>query len=311
MGNTVHDSFPKDLFIRQVIDAGHKVEAETVVARDNIYRVDGRAYLLVRTSRFHDRRGVYFFGLTRHIFDNFAQVPGALIAFVMSDTMEPILVPAKWLWERRHKLSSSAKQFKLELDKNAFLKAPKGPGNAIDLSAFRVGLSALGALASTTPSLTDGEKEPRKHTDLQGMLLEMGNLRGLATYSPNRSPKFKGKSLGEIATLKELPEFPSINAGIVRQIDVIWLEGSFPVHAFEVELTTGIWSGLIRLGELRRLNTVFHIVTDGDDKAFRRRIAGDIFTEIAQRCHHASARDVQSLYETEKHVDAIRRRVAL
>ena len=85
------------------------------------------------------------------------------------------------------------------------------------------------------------------------MLLEIGNSRGIQTYCANKAPRFNGRTLGDIATVKTLHQFPGINNEIVRQIDVIWLDGAFPIHAFEVELTTGIWSGMVRLGELRRV----------------------------------------------------------
>src|SRR2546430_14962344 len=111
----------------------------------------------------------------------------------------------------------------------------------------------LSTLRSIAPVKVEPKPVSYKHSELQGMLLEIGNVRGVQTYCPNKSPRFKGRTLGEIATLKELPAFPGINTDIVRQIDVIWLDKSFPIHAFEVELTTGIWSGLVRLGELRRL----------------------------------------------------------
>jgi hypothetical protein len=169
----------------------------------------------------------------------------------------------------------------------------------------------LSASEAFTPIKRGSKVELGQHSELQGMLLEIGNARGVQTYCANKSPRFRGKPLGEIATARELPEFPGINYGMVRQIDVIWLEKSFPVHAFEVELTSGIWSGLVRLGELRRLNTVFHVVTESDERAFRRRVAGDIFAEIMDRCHHATAIDVRELYETETRVHKLRRKLYL
>ena len=143
------------------------------------------------------------------------------------------------------------------------------------------------------------------------MLLEIGNARGVQTYCANRSPRFKGTTLGDIATVKALAQFPGINNEIVRQIDVIWLDGSFPIHAFEVELTTGIWSGMVRLGELRRLNTVFHIVTESDEKAFKRRASGDIFAGFINRCFHADVSEIRELYEKELRVDELSRKLHL
>lgn len=303
------DSVARDRFIQRIAELGHQVEPDRVIARDNVYRVDGKLHLMVRTSRLHQGRGVYFFGLTRRSFQNFAELPAAVIAFVLADTLEALMIPAEWIWHRREKLSADSKQFKLEIDKSLRLKLPKGSEGSADLAGFRERLELL----DTSAGVVIPKREPKavtdRHSDVQGMLLEIGNSRGFETYCPNKSPRFRSKSLGEIASSAVFPDFPGINNEIVRQIDVIWLERSFPVHAFEVEFTTGIWSGLVRLGELRRLNTVFHVITDGDGKAFRRRIAGDIFTDLVERCHHANATDVRELYEAELITSSLRKKL--
>jgi hypothetical protein len=276
MNEKARDSVARDLFIQRVAEEGHRVEPDRVIARENVYRVDDRVHLMVRTSRLHTSRDVYFFGLTHHIFENFAELPNAVIAFVLSDTSEALLVPAQWMWQQRDKLSASPKQVKLEITKSLQLRLVKGAGDPIDLSVFRERYELLDSSSELAPAKRQSAFSRDAHAEIQGMLLEVGNSRGYATFCPNKSPRFKSKSLGEIATTKEIPEFPGLNNDIIRQIDVIWLARSFPVHAFEVEFTTGIWSGLVRLGELRRLNTTFHIITDDDGKAFKRRIKGDV-----------------------------------
>ncbi|MFH1923749.1 MAG: hypothetical protein ABIP48_28145 [Planctomycetota bacterium] len=305
------DTSARDSFLTRVREMGHEVEPDEVIARDNVYRIDGQVHLLVRTSRFHQARRTYFFGLTRHIFENFAQLPHPVIAFVFSDTLETLLIPARWMWDQREKLNASVKQFKLPVDRSCRLQVLKEAGQPLDLGAFRDRYDILTTSAPITSVKHGSKAELNKHSELQGMLLEIGNVRGAQTYCANKSPRFKGKRLGEIATVKQLPEFPGINYDMVRQIDVIWLEKSFPVHAFEVELTTGIWSGLVRLGEFRRLNTVVHVVTESDEKAFKRRVAGDIFAEIIDRCHHANAIDIRELYETDTRAYGLRTKLYL
>jgi hypothetical protein len=254
---------------------------------------------------------VYFFGLTHHTFEHFSQLPQAVIAFVLSDKSQVVLVPARWLWDVRHKLSSSPKQVKVVIDKLLHLKVQSGAGKPIAMTAFHERFDLLATPSNLPPPTPEPKQSVVQHSQLQGMLLEIGRLRGFETHCPNKSPRFKGSSLGELASLKSFPKFPGINGDIVSQIDVIWLEKSFPMHAFEIELTTGIWSGLVRLSELKRLNTVLHVVTDGDEKAYHRRIAGDIFAEIMQRCHHASADEIRQLYETETRLHGLRQKLTL
>jgi hypothetical protein len=305
------DAVAKDVFLRHVSNQGHQTEPDKVIARDNVYRVDDTVHLMVRTSRFRAERGVYFFGLTRHIFENFAHLPHAVIAFVFSDTQDAILVPAHWMWQQRERISANAKQFKLEVNKSLQLKTLKESGKPMDLSPYRNRLDLLRASSPIAAAKDESKSQSDLHTRLQGMLLEIGNVRGFQTYCPNKSPRFKNKALGEIATVKSFPQFPGINIDIVRQIDVVWFEKSFPIHAFEVELTTGIWTGLVRLGELKRLSTVLHVVTDSDEKAFMRRISGDIFSELVERCHHAKATEVQELHGRELRVHELRERLLL
>jgi len=311
IGQKSRDTVARDLFLQRVHEKGHEVEADRVVAQENVYRVDRTTYLMVRTSRFHQGRGVYFFGLTCHIFENFAELPNAVIAFIFSDSGEALLVPAQWLWQRRNKLSADVRQFKLEVDKSLRLKVLKEAGQPIDLSTYHECFRILESQVPVAPTRLEPKSVLRAHSEIQGMLLEVGNTRGFETYCPNKSPRFGTKALGQIATVRDFPEFPGLNNNMVRQIDVIWFSKSFPIHAFEVELTTGIWSGLVRLAELKRLNTVFHIVTAGDELNFKRRVAGDIFADIVDRCHHASAEEVRALHETEMHLSDLRRRLCI
>lgn len=301
----------RNLFIQRVREKGYDIEENRVIAREAVYVVGEGVHLLVRTSIFHAKRGIYFFGLTRHIFENFAQLPQSVIAFVLSGTNRALLLPASWLWQQRSKLSADTRQFKLEVDDDLRLKVLRSAGSPLDLSVFLERFELL----SSKPDWKREEIAPKPvraaHADLQGMLIEVGNRRGLQTYCPNKSPRFKSKRLGDLATLDELPKFPGLNNSMIRQIDVVWVDNSFPVHAFEVELTTGIWSGLVRLAELRRLNTALHVVTDSDEQVFRRRVAGDIFREILNRCHHASAVEVRDLFETETRLAILRQRLSL
>ncbi len=81
----------------------------------------------------------------------------------------------------------------------------------------------------------------------------MGRITGcsiwIATNDQNRS--FRGKSLGE-GCLKSLPNL-GLNqeaTGRIALIDVIWVRHNTPVCAFEIEATTSIYSGLLRMSDL-------------------------------------------------------------
>jgi len=43
------------------------------------------------------------------------------------------------------------------------------------------------------------------HEEAEAILLELGNTLGFKTYTPDLSKQYKGRKLGDISTLKEVP----------------------------------------------------------------------------------------------------------
>ena len=98
--------------------------------------------------------------------------------------------------------------------------------------------------------------EDTDHTRYQNALKRLGKLTGCSVWvaANDRSKTFKGKALGEDC-LKLLPNL-GLNKeamGKVSLIDVIWLQQNAPVYAFEVESTTQVFSGLLRMSDLLSL----------------------------------------------------------
>lgn len=145
------------------------------------------------------------------------------------------------------------------------------------------------------PQPFDPEKNPQpKHADVQGMLLELGKIYGYETAIPpyDRQEKFMGKTLWEIATLEDFPEFSYENiVDTAKLIDVIWFEGDrdlFPKYAFEVEHTSKFTKGLTRLSELHRAqrDVALFILTPANrvDK-FHKEIDKGPFQKIKNTCN--------------------------
>lgn len=92
------------------------------------------------------------------------------------------------------------------------------------------------------------------HTQVQWMLAKIGKKMGYNIWiaSNDRNRKYQNETLGSFSE-KELPPLGlGENAQkIIEYIDVIWLKGSkHIVAAFEVERTTKIFSGLLRMSDL-------------------------------------------------------------
>jgi hypothetical protein len=103
------------------------------------------------------------------------------------------------------------------------------------------------------PEPPSTKEEESAHSKAQNALIQLGRVTGCSVWiaSNDRSRQFKGKPLGE-GCLKVLPNLglnPEASTRI-SVIDVIWLRQNAPVCAFEVETTTSIYSGLLRMSDL-------------------------------------------------------------
>lgn len=102
----------------------------------------------------------------------------------------------------------------------------------------------------------DAEAE-REHVKVQYELIELGNNfpknKNVKVWvaSNDRGRSFAGKNFADM-TLDHLPPLglPEQARKIIEKIDVIWLQEDMPVCAFEIETTTSIYSGLLRLSDL-------------------------------------------------------------
>jgi hypothetical protein len=109
--------------------------------------------------------------------------------------------------------------------------------------------------ADSAPHLASPQEESL-HTRAQGALIELGRAARCTIWvaSNDRGKVFKGAPLGE-RSLKTLPSM-GLSADAMNRIaliDVLWLQHSAPAFAFEVEVTTSVYSGLLRMSDLLAL----------------------------------------------------------
>ncbi len=114
---------------------------------------------------------------------------------------------------------------------------------------------------ASTPSAAQNQEptEPAttRHTEIQYQLLTLGADLGLDVWVArnDRSKKWNGLTLGSSPKmLDRLPtQFNEATTRTIELIDVLWLSGNSIVAAFEVECTTSIYSGLLRMSDLLAL----------------------------------------------------------
>lgn len=96
-------------------------------------------------------------------------------------------------------------------------------------------------------------EEESTHSKAQHALITLGKITGCSVWvaSNDRNRFFKGKMLGE-QCVKQLPNL-GLNEEATRKIsliDIIWIKQNAPVSAFEVETSTSIYSGILRMSDL-------------------------------------------------------------
>lgn len=178
---------------------------------------------------------------------------------------------------------------------------------------FRIGLGVYGLCAfkdelfvSQTQPKTEQEKTERKHSQIQGMLIEIGNLRGFDTYTNDKSWIFDGKPLGNLISLKSVPPFTyeKIIAKSVSFCDVIWFSGNeflYPTRVCEVEHSTDFRDALIKFKELEFFNTQFYCISDENRRSkFESEINKKAFESIKNRVQFQSYTDIEETYAFER-----------
>ena len=101
------------------------------------------------------------------------------------------------------------------------------------------------------------EESPVSSYQMQAKVAEIGVHFGFRIWIPKRDKREVLKYIPEVAEEHFLPELP-LNYDdntllTIEQIDILWIKGRSIVRAFEIEHTTAIYSGLLRMADLLAL----------------------------------------------------------
>lgn len=125
-----------------------------------------------------------------------------------------------------------------------------------------------------------------RHSEIQYHLLKLGSELGLDVWVArnDRGRKFDGHLLGAMPNMLDvLPtQFNDATNRTIELIDVLWLKGNTIIAAFEIEATTSIYSGLLRMSDLLalqpNLELALYLVAPDDRRAkVRQEIARPTF----------------------------------
>jgi type II restriction enzyme len=133
--------------------------------------------------------------------------------------------------------------------------APPPTDDAAARDAWLRDLGTIREQAKAARARATDEVGDRTHTEVQGWLRDLGNALGFAVWiaSNDRNRAFDGGRLAD-GCIGELPSRLTGDgaAETIRLIDVLWLDSRTgdPVAAFEVEHSTSIYSGIVRMLDL-------------------------------------------------------------
>ena len=111
--------------------------------------------------------------------------------------------------------------------------------------------------AEDMQSRDEGQISTTRHSEIQYSLLKLGSEMGLDLWVArnDRNRTWNGVTLGAMpGMISELPtQFNEATNRTIELIDVLWLKGNSIIAAFEVECTTSVYSGLLRMSDLLAL----------------------------------------------------------
>jgi len=181
-----------------------------------------------------------------------------------------------------------------DVGQGRYLPPPLGDDPA-QLAAWAEDLARVRAEAAAAQRVLDAQRaDDITHTQVQGWLRDLGQALGFQVWVAlnDRGRTYEGRDLGT-GCLDVLPAWIAGHPGAdaVRLIDVLWIDPSTThvAAAFEVEHTTSIYSGIVRMLDLalgapevmtRGLYLVAPDVREGDVRAQLQRPA---FNQIRAR----------------------------
>jgi predicted RNA-binding protein len=169
---------------------------------------------------------------------------------------------------------------------------------------------------------SDSKKEEPRSTDVevresikvQALIAEIAFRMGLKVWIPKSDRAAIAREVPSLveSMIEQLPfSYDEVTLRTIENIDVLWLRGRSIVRAFEVEHTTSVYSGILRMADLLALqpniNIKLHIVapTTKRDKVFQE-IRRPVFSllehgPLAETCTYLSYDSLRELAE-QKHL---------
>jgi hypothetical protein len=142
----------------------------------------------------------------------------------------------------------------------------------------------------------EDDQEVRTHTKVQAYLVELGQKHGYDVYvaKNDRNREYNGRRLGDdCVDGLNLTGFSESALNIIEYVDVIWLEDDYIVKMFEVESTTSIYSGILRMTDFvvkvpNFAVEMYIVAPDSDEDKVRKEMNRPTFQKVLGDAEHCS-----------------------
>lgn len=158
--------------------------------------------------------------------------------------------------------------------------------------------------ATTVDEIIDEAPLTRDSIKIQAKLAEIGDRMGYSIWLPrnDRSRVLEAWQPKKSSMLNDLPlNYDLDTIKTIENIDVLWINGRTIVRAFEIEHTTSIYSGILRMADLMalqpNLNIKAHIVAPSERKTkVMQELSRPVFRHIlANTCTFISYSSIEEL----------------
>lgn len=300
-----------DLLANEFLQLAKKFQANVElikVLKSRTYKI-AEANVLVRAAT-EGKTGRYFYGLNYLTAEEMNNLDNPFVAFVCGSIEQTVIIPAKVLFKFLPQISHDRNgEYKITIDRDLNLVL-LGKASRLNCSEFINAWELL--LKPYKLSGVQNTVEESLHSVIQGRLIEIGNIRGFNTFCPDKSRRFNDVELGKITTLDKCPELQFSDYDLLRKIDVIWFKEKgknyIPENAFEVEISTGTWSGVGRLSTLIDYNNVGLYIISDTPKKFEQ-VMNTL--DFHRRYNHIKPESIGDLYSAEKSLKELRYSVGL
>lgn len=291
---------------------------EEKVGRGNILNFGNQVIFAIGNSKMLGKGG-FFFSIQSDFLDGKfvkqANPPlGAFAALICGDEQTVLIIPQRII--AAPMLRCPTDRFNIDFkDGKYFFRATGTPKfevteylNLYPESEKRNEIAEPGK--ETVETVEQQQAEITEHTRIQWMLIRFGIAAGYSVRVPanDRNKEFNSEKFTGI-TIADLPNFgfDATTRQIISNIDVLWLEGNVIHKAFEIEATTSVYSGLLRMSDLvlaqPNVTIDLNIVAPTKRRELvRKNILRPTFARLRPKCSYITFEEVTTKYALVKDI---------